>query len=124
MPRASVAAVDELFESDLDDATLQSWLEIAATHVDDIAAADASVSSARLEQIETLLAAHLASAQDQRLESGERQSASVTYQGETGMGIQGTKYGQQAAALDPTGTLQAMDKPTASIGVPNAKGLK
>lgn len=126
MNRTNAQDVAQIFDTSLDDGAgqeLEAWIEIAHEIVDDIAAADPSLSSTRLEQIEKLLAAHLASTQDQRHARDSGASRSVSYQGETGMGIDGTKYGQQAKALDPTGTLANMGKPAASVGVPNVKDI-
>jgi len=113
--------VKVLFDTDLADAAVSGWIDIASSVVDDIAAEDNTLSSTRLEQIEKLLAAHYASAQDQRIASTSRETANVNYQGGTGMNLQGTKYGQQAIQLDPTGTLSTLGKPSASVFVPDIK---
>jgi len=123
MARTTESDVSDIFDTDLDSASLSAWIEIANSVVDDIAAKDNTIGSTRLEQIEKLLAAHYASAQDQRIENVSRETASVTYQGETGMNLRGTKYGQQAIQLDPTGLLSTLGKPTASINTPDVKDL-
>lgn len=123
MARTTNSDVSEILDTSLGTAALDAWIEIANTLVDDVAAADTSLTSTRLTQLETLVAAHLASTQDQRAASRSGASRSVTYQGETGMGFEATKYGQQALALDPTGTLAGSTKPTASISAPDAKGI-
>lgn len=126
MARTSPSDVATIFDTDLSEAagdSLDTWINIASELVDDIASADSSIGSTRLEQIEKLLAAHLASAQDPRLEGYSVGGSSGSYQGETGMHITSTHYGQQAAALDPTGTLAGMGKPSASITAPDVKGL-
>jgi len=122
MARTTPAAVKTIFDTDLSDAAVSEWIDIATTVVDDIEATGDNIPASRLEQIEKLLAAHYASAQDQRISDTSRETASVTYQGETGMDLRGTKYGQQAIQLDPTGTLSTLGKPSASLGVPDAKG--
>jgi len=65
--------------------------------------------------LEKLVTAHLASSQDQRIASTSRETASVEFQGETGVGFEGTKYGQQALALDRTGTLGQDNEFTLSV---------
>lgn len=120
MTRTNPSDVSEIYDTELSNSALQSWIDIATEIVDDIAA-EGSVSSARLEKIEKLLSAHFASAQDQRIQSGGKESGSVEFQGETGMGLDGTKYGQQAKTLDPTGTLASMNKPMASVEILNAE---
>lgn len=126
MPRTTPTDVATIFDTDLDTSSggaLDQWVEIANTVVDDIAAEDGTISATRLTQIEKLLAAHYASAQDQRISNTSRETASVDYQGDTGMNLRGTKYGQQAIQLDPTGTLSTLGKPSASLSVPDAKGI-
>lgn len=124
MPRTTVQKVRTILDTSVDDNTITSWMDIASELVDDIDAADPDVSDSRLAKIEKVLAAHLVSTQDQRIESSSRETASVDYQGETGMHLDATKYGQQAKMLDPTDTLVNLHKSSASVGVPDAKGIK
>jgi hypothetical protein len=124
MARTTASDVATIFDTDLDTSDggpLDTWVEIANDLVDDIAAADTSLTSSRLTHIEKLVAAHFAATQDQRIESASQEGASVTYQGDTGMGFEGTKYGQQALTLDPTGTLAGATKPAASLSAPDVK---
>lgn len=124
MARTNNSDVTTILATDLASAAVDAWIEVANEHVDEIAARDSSIDSTRLTKIEELLAAHLASTQDQRVASGARESARVTYQGETGQGITGTKYGQAAAQLDPTDYLRNLDKPRAGVHVPDARNLE
>lgn len=105
MPRTDSNKVETILETDLSSNTITSWIDIATELIDDIENADSSIPDSRLEKLERLVAAHLASTQDQRIASGERESASVEFQGQTGIGLEGSKYGQQALLLDPTGLL-------------------
>lgn len=127
MARVTATEVATIFDTDLDTSSggpLEVWIEIATDIVDDIQAKDGSIPDSRLKNIERLVAAHLASSQDQRIDSASRETASVTYQGDTGsMNLRGTKYGQNAIQLDPTGTLSTLGKPTASLSVPDTKGI-
>ena len=106
MPRTTVQKVRDIYDTSISDNSLTSWMDIATEFVDDIAAEDSSLSTSRLAKIEKLATAHLASAQDQRHESTSGASRSVEYQGRTGYDFRGTKHGQAAIALDPTGTLR------------------
>lgn len=124
MARTTVQKVRSILDTNVEDNAVTSWMDIASTLVDDIADADPTVSDSRLAKIEKVLTAHLVSTQDQRHAATSGASRSVEYQGETGMGIEGTKYGQQAVALDPTNTLANMSKPDATVSVPDAKGIK
>lgn len=124
MPRTTPEAVADIFDTSLDTSdggALDQWVAIANSLVDDIADADSSLDAARLENIEKLVAAHLAASQDQRHERESGGARSVSYQGDTGMGFTGTKHGQAALALDPTGTLANSHKPAASLSVPDVK---
>jgi len=125
MSRVTPSEVDTIFDTSLDtsqNGTLSVWIEIANEIVDDIAAKDSSIQASRLKNIERLLAAHLASSQDQRIESVSRESASVDYAGSTdAMDLRGTKHGQNAIQLDPTSTLSTLGKPSATLSVPEVK---
>lgn len=127
MARTNPSEVAKIFDTELDTSSggaLETWVDMASDIVDDIAAKDSSISSSRLANIEKLLAAHMASGQDQRIESTSRETASVSYQGETAsMDLRGTKYGQRAIALDPSGHLSSLGKPKASVGVPDVKDV-
>lgn len=115
MPRTTPPDVEDVFDTELSSSQLDAWIAIANELVDDIADADPSIGSTRLEKIEKLLAAHLASTQDQRVSEDSVGDTSAVYQGETGMHIEATVYGQQAAMLDPTGTLASTGKGAAGF---------
>jgi len=66
--------------------------------------------AAHLKEIEKYLAAHMASLMDQRIAQEKTAEAAVTYQGQTGLGLDGTKYGQTIKMLDTTGILASMGK--------------
>jgi len=121
MPRTTPSDVAEIFDTSLDSASLTAWVDVANKLVDDIADADPSITASRLTKIEKLAAAHLAASQDQRFESQSGGARSASFQGDTGMGFEGTKHGQAALTLDPTGTLANAHKPSASLSVPDIK---
>jgi hypothetical protein len=124
MSRASPSDVEAIFDTDLSTSTVQEWLNFATLIVDDIEDKDPSINATRLKKIETLLASHMASSQDQRIQSASAESKSVEYAGSTdSMDIRGTKHGQNAIALDPTGTLSTLGKPKATLQVPEVKKL-
>lgn len=123
MARTNENDVLEIINTDLSTASIDAWIGVANELVDDIADEDPTLDSSRLEKIEKLAAAHLLSSQDQRIENASRETASITYQGDTGMNFQGTKHGQAAIALDPTGVLAGAGKPTASLTVDSIKDL-
>lgn len=53
-----------------------------------------------LEQIELWLAAHFAAVADPQIASENIGGANVTYHGKTGMGLDGSVYGQRVKLLD------------------------
>lgn len=63
-----------------------------------------------LLEMETWLAAHLYGCSDQPYSSRHTLRASGQFQGETKQGLEGTKYGQMAMRLDPSGCLTNIDK--------------
>lgn len=74
--------------------------------------ADKGLSSNRLKQIELYLAAHFVALVE---ESGNIIKARIgeateEYNNKTGMSFEMTRYGQQAIALDTTGTLKAASR--------------
>jgi len=75
-----------------------SWLETAGL-TDEV-----------LKEIERYLAAHVLSVQDQRVKSVGVDVLSESYQGQWGMGLNGTSYGQMAILLDTSGTLGKIAK--------------
>lgn len=73
-----------------------------------------------LKQIELYIAAHLLSLKDPRTKSVRVDVLSESYQGQWGLGLNGTSYGQTAILLDSSGTLGALTKNgkiTTSFGV-------
>lgn len=73
------------------------------------------LTTAQLKEIEKYLSAHLASLQDQRIAQEKIGEVAVTYQGKTGLGLDGTKYGQTVKMLDTTGILASMGKGKATF---------
>ena len=64
-----------------------------------------TLTAAELYEIETWLAAHYYCCSDQPYKQKSTANASGTFQGLTGYGLNGTKYGQVAQQLDPSGAL-------------------
>jgi hypothetical protein len=83
-----------------------------------------SVDSDVRDDVVTRLAAHLVTTGPERqISSAGEGGGQVSFEGETGEGLSATTHGQLAVTLDPTGSLAGADKPSASIDVPDAKGL-
>jgi hypothetical protein len=104
--RVNTSEVKEIFETNITD--LVPFITAANTVINDQLATEisnGSVSSATLKEMERWLAAHFASARDQRPVEEKLGEATMKYQGTSGEGLLSTTYGQMAMELDPTGQL-------------------
>lgn len=73
---------------------------------------------ALLKEIERWLAAHFLAVRDPRLTQQRIGDASENYEGAVGVlaqGLEATRYGRQAVAIDPTGGLAAAHKQRATL---------
>lgn len=114
---------DALGGSDLSDPQISALIGPAGRLYDPLIKGEAVDDDVR-DDIVTQLAAHLiASAPERQISSAREGDGQVSFEGETGEGLSGTTHGQLAITLDPTGKLAGADKPTASVGVPDSKGL-
>lgn len=102
--------------TNLDDTTLQAFLDAASIIVDQIEAGCGSdLSQDTLKQIELYLAAHYAASADPSISVKQEkfENASKTYNtAEMGVGVMGTPFGNIANALS-NGCLAEIDKPPA-----------
>lgn len=111
MTRTSVDAVRDIIDvEELDDEELQAFVEDANVVVND-RLDGTGLSTARKTLIEKWLAAHLAAMKDQRIRKATIGFSTVEYEGasnsDDALGLQATRYGQQAVALDPSGQLDS-----------------
>lgn len=114
---------DALGSTDQSDTQLQALIDAAGRMYDRRTEGD-SVDAETRDDVVTQLAAHLvASGPERQVSSAGEGGGNVSFEGETGQGLSGTTYGQLAVTLDPTGSLAGADKPSATIDVPDAKGL-
>lgn len=114
--RTTTTAVELIISTTLTDPQIQAFID-TATLIVDANLLDKGLSTDLLTQIETWLAAHLLSMRDQR--TSERRIGDVwfTYQGQTGLGLDATLYGQQVKLLDTSGTLASLGKRRAQLTV-------
>lgn len=75
-----------------------------------------TISDEEAEILERYLAAHYYGHGDQFYSSKSTSGASGSFQGQTGMGLEASQYGQTALALDPSGCLRAINK-GATVGM-------
>lgn len=106
MPRTTSAAVEAIIEVD-SDIPLAPFIETASALVDEIPAGD--LTDTRLELVERWLSAHFYAIRDPRTTRERADRIEQTFQSRVGLGLANTHYGQQAAILDTTGTLKALD---------------
>ena len=117
MARTNAAAVKTLMAPGRDYDTrrnpdLSPFIDTASLMVDRVAECAEeegdSLSDAALELIERWLSAHFYQQSDQGYSSKSTGGASGSFHGQTGMRLEGTKYGQTALDLDHSGCLQAI----------------
>lgn len=113
--RTDATAVGLIIEVDANIA-LDSFIETAASLVDEIAASDLSPDAARLELIERYLAAHFYTLRDPRPTMEKAGPVSASYQSKVALGLKTSHYGQTAIALDPTGILATASNSKRRIG--------
>lgn len=122
-PRCSSSEVKAVLPDLVEGASVAAHINTAAVLVDRIAVKDTGsvMSVSALKQVEIYLAAHFAALRDPQYQVKSTGKASATFQGQTGLGLDLTWWGQQAKLLDFTGLLARMDtdakNPRSEIGL-------
>jgi hypothetical protein len=106
----------QIFTTELPDDGLSVFCDTAADIVDE-KLAGSGLSDARIKRVGLFLAAHLASSNSPVPQSENISGVSYTRQGQTGMGLDSTYYGQMAKTLDTSGKLSTLGKRLASVTV-------
>lgn len=114
--RTSAEDVKEIIDTSLTDSQIKAFINTANNLVEQYLAGS-SLASCILEDIEKFLTAHLIHLRDPRVEKESFGDVSQTYQGETGMGLEATQYGQMVTALDQTGKLSSIDDVKQSVEI-------
>ena len=109
--RTNPQLVRDALEID-EDINLNSHIDLANALTDKVASEDTNseLSDALLLGIETRLACHFASRRDMPFASKTTGKASATFQGQTGMRLESTHWGQDAMTLDVTGYLNTLNR--------------
>lgn len=109
--RASEEDVRNLIDSD-STIKVSIFIRTASILVDKIDSndSDGELSANDLMLIETWLAAHFYAIRDQQYSSKKTGDASGVFQGQTGMALDSTFWGQQAMTLDTTGYLSRVNQ--------------
>lgn len=93
--------------------SLDPFMLIASKMVDRVAACaaedDVPLDAEEKELLERLLAAHAYQSSDPGYSSRSTMGASGSFNQQTGMGLEGTRYGQLAMTADPSGCLALMN---------------
>lgn len=117
MSRTTSAAVEAVLQGDYDSTAsppLSPFIETASAVVDRVATCATrkswALSSTELELIERWLAAHFYCQGDPAYVARSTAGASGSFTGQFGMGLDNTRYGQQALAMDTSGCLAALAK--------------
>lgn len=95
-----------------DDKLVRPFIDIANDLVDFIVTQDTDglLTAARQKNIECLLSAHFYAHLDPQYTEKKTGEASAKFQGQYGMALDGSDWGQSAKMLDVTGTLAKMEK--------------
>lgn len=99
------------------------FIEVASALVDELSAADSTVTATRLELVERWLAAHFYAVRDPRSTSEQAEGIGASYESRVDLGLSITRYGQQAMMLDTTGWLAAYNA-QAKDGAPRKAKLR
>jgi len=109
--------------TELSPGDLEAFIDAAGRMYDRRTEGETIPTEARDDVVERLAAHLIASGPERQISSAGESGGQVSFEGETGEGLSATTHGQLAVTLDPTGSLAGADKPSPSIGAPDAKGL-
>jgi len=119
--RTTAEKVKGVIEVEDEDVVLTPFIEAANSLVTELCA-PAGYSADRLEIIETWLAAHFYAIRAPRIAS-ENAGVAISYQGNVGMHLEVTVYGQQVMVLDTAGVFAKLQKQTTKTGKARIKWL-
>lgn len=103
--------------STLNDDELLPHIAAANAIVTGKCASDTDYDAMLLKEIERFLSAHFACSADPTIAQETIGGAAVVYDGKTGMGLDGSPFGQRAKILDFNGRLTEGKKSTATSGL-------
>lgn len=110
--RTNTTAVSKLLLADLDPSVtdLSPWIDYANEIVTTVVAVDPAYTAYQLELIERALSAHFYCITDPRTKSEGVSGVSASYEGNTSMYLEQTRFGQMAMVMDYNGWLSTMSK--------------
>jgi hypothetical protein len=123
MPRVTSDELREIFDTTLTDDTLDTFIAIANRIVTSYLGTTTLLTDAEKKDVELFLSAHLASTmrdpQAQQEAITGAAGVNVTYMGRTGLGLDGSMFGQTVKMLDKTGILALQKKEASVYAVPS-----
>ena len=111
MARTTTSRVCSVMDTTLTENEVSPFVETANLMVTAYLASTDQTADA-LREVETYLAAHFVSLRDRLVKSEAAGGVRFDYQGETGMGLDSSHYGQTAKLLDSSGVLKEIDGKT------------
>lgn len=111
MARTTTSRVCSVMDTTLTEDEVAPFVETANLMVTAYLASTDQTADA-LREVETYLAAHFVSLRDRLVKSEAAGGVRFDYQGETGMGLDSSHYGQTAKLLDSSGVLKEIDGKT------------
>lgn len=111
MARVTDADVKEILDTMIDTTPFITAANLLVT--DKLGSSDLSTSM--LKEIERWLAAHFVCARDPRARTESIGAATKTYEGQAGLRLSSTRYGQNVMLLDTTNTLASLGKQSAMV---------
>ena len=111
MARTTTSRVCGVMDTTLTEDEVAPFVETANLMVTAYLASTDQTADA-LREVETYLAAHFVSLRDRLVKSEAAGGVRFDYQGETGMGLDSSHYGQTAKLLDVSGVLKEIDGKT------------
>lgn len=107
MATVNLQDLKNVFDTELGDDPLNLHIDAAERLVE----RELSGQSTDLQNdVALYLAAHFASVQERREDSASFGDVEIDFEGDTGMGLSSSHYGQTAIDLDTTGTLRRIDE--------------
>ena len=127
MPRVTEEEVEEIIEVDSAILSLDPFITAANLLVTEELYDDSAIdfSESRYKEIERWLAAHFTAIRDMRSAAERAGTVGQEFQYNLGLNLQVTIYGQQALALDTSGTLAALSqgKPKYQSSIEHLDGI-
>lgn len=109
MPRTDSGRVCAIVDTDLTEPQVLAFITTANLFVTQYLGTSDLIADV-LTEIETYVAAHYITLRDPRTAKEKADGVEFQFEGKTGMGLDGSRYGQVAQELDSTGILQQISK--------------